>query len=289
MFKKGADISHFIAIEKIEDGIVTYKNKLISGVIKIDSLNLALLDVEEQKIKVNQFASILRGFRWDCSVVKLERPVDLTKQIDAQSELLKVQHKKFKDGNMDEQGYQNRLKQVNFEKRRLEYFNDEAKVFANEFYVILYGKDLEEMKLAYDDAFSRFAQIKLSPKRCNDVEIEFLFYHMYNPIGAKTMDDFEHSQDPIKDILPESIQIKSKFIKTDSMYASTMALYQNPMNVNESWLAPLTDINSTSCIINIKHIGTDEAKRLMDKAITEVRTQLLNRISHHKILLNKQN
>ena len=277
MFKKGADISHFIAIEKIEDGIVTYKNKLISAVIKIDSLNLALLDVEEQKIKVNQFASILRGFRWDCSVVKLERPVDLTKQIDAQSELLKVQHKKFKDGNMDEQGYQNRLKQVNFEKRRLEYFNDEAKVFANEFYVILYGKDLEEMKLAYDDAFSRFAQIKLSPKRCNDVEIEFLFYHMYNPIGAKTMDDFEHSQDPIKDILPESIQIKSKFIKTDSMYASTMALYQYPMNVNESWLAPLTDINSTSCIINIKHIGTDEAKRLMDKAITEVRTQLLNK------------
>ena len=277
MFKKGADISRFTAIEKIEDGIVTYSNRMIAGVIKLDSLNLGLLDPEEQKIKVNQFATVLRGFRWDCSIVKLERPVDLTNQIEAQAELLKVQHRKFKDGNMDEQGYQNRLKQVNFEKRRLEYFTDEAKVFANEFYFIMYGRDLEEMKMGYDDAFARFSQIKLAPSRCNDLEIEFLFYHMYNPIGSKTMEDFEHSENCIKDILPESIQLKSKYIKTDSMYASTMAIYQYPMNVNESWLAPLTDINSTSCVINIKHIGTDEAKRLMDKAITEVRTQLLNK------------
>ena len=277
MGKKGADMLHFTAIEKIEDGIVTYSNKLISSVIKLDSLNLALLDPEEQKIKINQFASVLRGFRWDCSVVKLERPLDLTKQIDAQAELLKVQHKKFKDGNMDETGYQNRLKQVNFEKRRLEFFNDEAKVFANEFYFIMYGKDLEEMKMAYDDAFSKFNVIKLGPKRCSDLDIQFLFYHMYNPIGGKTMEDFENSQDYVKDILPETFSLKSKYIQTDSMYASTMAIYQYPMHVNESWLAPLTDISSTTCVINIRHIGTDEAKQLMDKAITEVRTQLLNK------------
>ena len=277
MGKKGADISHFIAIDNIEDGIVTYKNRLVSSVIKLDSLNLGLLDREEQKIKINQFASVLRSFRWDCTIVKLERPVDLTNQIAAQAELLKVQHRKFKDGNMDELGYQNRLKQVNHEKRRLEYFTDEAKIFANEFYFIMYGKDLEEMKMAYDDAFARFNLIKLAPKRCSDLEIQFLFYHMYNPIGPKTMEDFQQSENYIKDILPESLDLKANYIKTDSMYASTMAVYKYPMNVNEAWLAPLTDINSTSCIINIKHIGTDEAKNLMDKAITEVRTQLLNK------------
>ena len=277
MGRKGADISHFTAISSIEDGIVTYSNKLIASVIKLDSLNLGLLDPEEQKIKVNQFASVLRGYRWDCTIIKLERPVELSSQINAQAELLKVQHRKFKDGNMDETGYQNRLKQVNFEKRRLEFFNEESKVFANEFYFLMYGKDLEEMRMAYDDAVSRFSLIKLNPKRCTDLEIKFLFYHMYNPIGARTMEDFEHSDNYIKDILPESIELKSKYIKTDSMYASTMAVYKYPMHVNESWLAPLTDINSTSCIINIKHIGTEEAKQLMDKAITEVRTQLLNK------------
>ena len=194
MARRGADMLHFTAIESIEEGIVTYSNKLIASVISLDSLNLGLLDPEEQKIKVNQFATILRGLRWDCSIVKLERPVDLSTQIAAQGDLLKVQHRKFKDGNMDELGYQNRLKQVNFEKRRLEYFADESKVFSNEFYVIMYGKDLEEMKMAYDDAFTRFSQIKLAPKRCSDLEIKFLFYHMYNPIGSRTKGDFEHFQ-----------------------------------------------------------------------------------------------
>ncbi len=275
--KKGADISHFIAVDKIEDGIITYKNRIIASVIKVDSLNLSLLDYEEQKIKINQFAAILRGMRWDCSIVKLERPVDLSRQINAQAELLKVQHRKFKDGNMDEHGYQNRLKQVNYEKRRLEYFNDEAKVFANEFYFIMYGRDLEDMRMSYNDAFARLTQLKLSPTKCNDTDIKFLFYHMYNPIGSKAYSDFEDSEEYIKDILPESIQLKSKYIRTDSMYASTMSLYHYPMHVNEAWLAPLTDISSTTCIINIRHIPTEEARRLMDKAITEVRTQMLNK------------
>ena len=169
MAKRGADILHFNAIESIEDGIVTYKNKLIASVIKLDSLNLSLLDPEERKIKINQFASVLRGYRWDVTIVKLERPVDLSSQIEAQGELLKVQHRKFKDANMDEVGYQNRLKQVNFEKRRLEFFSDESKVFANEFYFIMYGRDLEEMRMANDDAYSKFYQLKLGPKRCDDL------------------------------------------------------------------------------------------------------------------------
>ena len=124
MKKRGADISSFIAIKSIKDGVITYQNNMLARVFRVNSLNLSLLDREEQKIKINQFASILSSIQWDCSIVKLERPMDLTPQIDRQKELLKLQHKKFREGNMNEDGYNNRLKQVNFEKRRLEYFND---------------------------------------------------------------------------------------------------------------------------------------------------------------------
>ena len=144
MSKKGADISSFIAVKSIEDGIVTYANNMMARVIKVNSLNLMLLDYEEQKVKINQFASILAAIQWDCTIVKLERPMDLSHQIDNQKELLKIQHKKFREGHMNEDGYNNRLKQVNFEKRRLEYFNDEANILTNEFYFIVYGRDKEE-------------------------------------------------------------------------------------------------------------------------------------------------
>ena len=68
MAKKGADISKFIAIKSIEDGTVTYANGLLAKVMKINSLNLLLLDKDEQKVKINQFASILASVQWDCSI-----------------------------------------------------------------------------------------------------------------------------------------------------------------------------------------------------------------------------
>ena len=55
MRKKGGDISNFIAVKSIENGVVTYANGRLARVIKVNSLNLALLDGEEQKIKINQF------------------------------------------------------------------------------------------------------------------------------------------------------------------------------------------------------------------------------------------
>ena len=277
MKKKGADISKFIAIKSIKDGVVTYQNNMLARVIRINSLNLILLDKEEQKIKINQFASILASIQWDCSIVKLERPMDLSTQIEKQKELLKIQHRKFREGNMNEDGYNNRLKQVNFEKRRLEYFNDEANILSNEFYFIVYGRDPEEFRFAYEDIFSRFGQIKLQPQECNDSEIKFLFYHMYNPIGHKTIGDFVDNENYINDILPDYLKVHYNDFETDSMHASTFSVLDFPMNVNASWLAPLVNIDNTSCVINIENVPSTEARNLMDKAITEVRTQLLNK------------
>ena len=277
MKKKGADISAFIAIKSIENGVVTYNNNMLARVIRINSLNLMLLDREEQKIKINQFASILASIQWDCTIVKLERPMDLRTQIDKQKELLKVQHRKFKEGNMNEDGYNNRLKQVNFEKRRLEYYNDEAHILSNEFYFIVYGRDPEEFRLLYDDIFSRFSQVKLNPEECDDDEIKYLYYHMYNPIGQKSLEDFSDNDNYINDILPDFIEFEPGKIKTDTMVATTFSVLDFPMNVNASWLAPLVNIDNTSCVINIENVPSTEARNLMDKAITEVRTQLLNK------------
>ena len=153
--------------------------------------------------------------------------MDLSHQIDNQKELLKVQHKKFREGNMNEDGYNNRLKQVNFEKRRLEYFNDEANILTNEFYFLVYGNDKEEFRLLYDDIFSRFAQIKVSPQHCSDDEIKYLFYHMYNPVGQKTLNDFSDNANYINDILPDVMEINSKRIKTESVTAGKMEKYRS--------------------------------------------------------------
>ena len=61
------------------------------------------------------------------------------------------------------------------------------------------------------------------------------------------------------------------------MSATIHSVHDFPMNVSTAWLAPLVNIANTTCVINIKNVSTFEARSLMDKAITEVRTQMLNK------------
>ena len=87
--RKGIDISGFVQIRSVRDGIITYDNNISAALMKVGSLNLALLDEEEQKIKINQFSNVLSLIQGDCSIVKLERPMELTGYIENQQETLR--------------------------------------------------------------------------------------------------------------------------------------------------------------------------------------------------------
>ena len=60
-----------------------------AGLIKLGSLNLTLLDEEEQKNKINQLSNIFSSIQWDCSIIKLERPMDLSVHLEKQNRMLK--------------------------------------------------------------------------------------------------------------------------------------------------------------------------------------------------------
>lgn len=275
--RRGIDVSCFIQIKSIQDGIITYENNMNAALMKIGSLNLTLLDSDEQKLKINQFSNILSSVLWDCSIIKLERPMDLSYHLDKQKDMLKLQHKKYKDREMSEEGYNQRLKQVNYEKTLLIDYSKTTPVLTNEFYFLMYGKSLEDLIYSYNNIFERFQQIKLEPKRCSDADIKYFIYNVYNPLGEKSLGDFQKNDNFRNDILPDYLEIHAGKIKTDTMNAIVHSVYDFPMNVGATWLAPLVNIANSSCVINIKNISNFEAKSLMDKAITEIRTQMLNR------------
>ena len=52
--RKGGNILDFLPVKKIEDGVVTYITNKISKVMKVGSLNLAYLSLEEQKSKIEK-------------------------------------------------------------------------------------------------------------------------------------------------------------------------------------------------------------------------------------------
>ena len=118
---------------------------------------------------------------------------------------------------------------------------------------------------------SKTASHKTRTKRCDDDEIKYFLYNVYNPLGNKTLSDFRNNSNFREDILPEFLEFHATKIKSDSMVASIQGIYDFPMNVGPTWLAPIVNIPNTTCVINIKHVPTSHARTLMDRAITEIK------------------
>ena len=273
--RKGGNILDFLPIKKIEDGVVTYITNKISKVIKVGSINLAYLSIEDQRSKIRQMTNALNLIKNDCSIIKLERPLDLTDAISKQERLYVLQDKKFENHDMSEDGYINRKEQVDFEWQTLKAYQQDYPVMVKEFYLVIYGNNLEDLNFVYESVFEKLEINKLEPKRCNDSEIKALFYYMFNPYGDKNEKYFETSEDYKKDIMPEELEFFGTKFKTDTMHASVFSTYEYPSDVPGAWLASVVVNPDTTVVVNVRNVEVSTAKMLMDKAIREVRTQIL--------------
>ena len=273
--RKGGNILEFLPIKKIEDGVVTYITNKISRVIKVGCLNLAYLSDDDQRIKIRQMTNAFNLIKGDCSIVKLERPLDLTTAIDKQQRLYALQDDKFLNNDMTEDGYDNRKRQVEYEWATMSAYQKEYPVMVKEFYLVLYGTNLEDLNFVYDSVFERLEINKLEPKKCSDSEIKAFFYYMFNPYGEMKPSDFDEIEDYKSAIMPEELEFFGTKIRTESMHASIFSTYEYPSDVPGAWLASVVANPDTTVVVNIKNVDVSIAKMLMDKAIREIRTQML--------------
>ena len=276
--RKGGNILEFLPIKKIENGVVTYTTNKLSKVMKIGCLNLAYLSIEDQRSKIRQMTNAFNLIRNDCSIVKVERPLDLTDAISKQERLYTLQDTKFGNHDMSEDGYKNRKQQVDFEWQTLKAYQLDYPVMIKEFYLVIYGNNLDDLNFVYQSVFEKMEINKLEPKKCDDADIKAFFYYIFNPYGEKNEKYFrEESEDYKNDIMPENIEFFGTKFKTDTMHASVYSTYEYPSDVPGAWLASVVANPETTVVVNIRNVEVTTAKMLMDKAIREIRTQMLER------------
>ena len=145
--RKGGNILDFFPIKKIENGVVTYTTNKICRIMKVGCINLAYLSIEDQRSKIRQMTNAFNLIKNDCSIVKLERPLNLTSAISKQERLYSLQDDKFAKNDMNDEGYKNRKQQVDFEWQLLKAYQNDYPVMIKEFYLVIYGTNLEDLKI----------------------------------------------------------------------------------------------------------------------------------------------
>jgi len=276
--RKGGDILDFLPVRSIENGLITFVNGKYGKVIKVGSLNISYLSHDEQYSKMRQLASVFNSVSTDCTILKLERKLDLTNSLDKQVGMFELLEEKYNNNEMTEAGYEQRKNQIQYEYDTINAYNTDYPVMIKTFYIILYHSSKETVLGATEDAFEKLAITKLEPKICNDAEIKTMYYYFYNPKGRRKESFFMHPEvDYKKEIMPNTLEFFASRIKTDTVHETVFSTYDYPGEVTGAWLTPLMSMPNTTCVMNIRNVEQSTAKALMDKAIREVNTQILER------------
>ena len=237
--RKGGDILDFFPVKSIENGLITFTNGKYGKVLKVGSLNISYLSHDEQIAKMRQLANVFNLINADCSILKLERKLDLTTSLNKQTEMFELLDRKFADHEMSEKGYEQRKKQIQNEYELIHSYNTEYPVMIKNFYVIIYHSSKETVLASAEDALEKFYIAKLEPKMCDDSEIKTMYYYFYNPMGRRKETFFDHKEvDYKKEIMPETLEFFGTKIKTDSVYGSVFATYDYPGEVGVSHAPP---------------------------------------------------
>ena len=276
--RKGGDIFSFFPVKSIENGLITFTNGRYGKVIKVGSLNISYLSMEEQYSKMRQLANVFNTISTDCSVLKLERKLDLTSSLNKQVGMFDILENKYANNEMSQKGYEQRKKQIQNEYDLIHSYNNEYPVMIKNFYIIIYHSSKDGVSGACEDAVEKLHAAKLEPKICSDSEIKTMYYYFYNPMGKRKESFFEHEEIDYKsEIMPETMEFFSNKIKSNNVYESVWSTYDYPSEVGGAWLTPIVSLSNTTCVINIRHVEQSTAKALMDKAIREINTQLLDK------------
>ena len=276
--RKGGNILDFFPIKSIENGLITFTTGKYGKVIKVGSLNISYLSNDEQQSKMRQLANVFNTINADCSIIKLERKLDLTNSVNKQVGMFDLLEKKYAEKEMTDKGYEQRKKQIQYEYDLIHSYNNDYPVMVKNFYIIIYHGSKETVLGAAEDALEKLHIAKLEPKMCNDSEIKTMYYYFYNPRGRRKESFFDHPEiDYKKEIMPDNMEFFATKIKTDSVYESVFTTYEYPGEVGGAWLTPIVSLPDTTCVINIRNVEQATAKALMDKAIREVNTQILEK------------
>ena len=178
--RKGGDILDFLPVRSIENGLITFVNGKYGKVIRVGSLNISYLSLDEQYSKMRQLASVFNSVSTDCTILKLERKLDLTNSLDKQVGMFDLLEKKYENKEMTEAGYEQRKNQIQYEYNTINAYNTDYPVMIKTFYVILYHSSKETVLGATEDAYEKLAITKLEPKVCDDAEIKTMYYYFYN-------------------------------------------------------------------------------------------------------------
>ncbi|AGM25496.1 Mbov_0397 family ICE element conjugal transfer ATPase [Spiroplasma chrysopicola] len=263
----------------IETSVLEGGKKWYISALEIKGINITTLDPEEQILKLEQLSNMFRLTDCQLSLVKIERPHNLNKNLKfLQTVMNKLEHLK-KSKKLSKHGYDSRTKQLEGYQN---LYSDQEGILgysqtAKTFILFIYETEVSKLFKAVKLIKNKINEINLRAEEISKYElvnnIKLIFNPYDEPFSNEKIDEYNNKLNELLAI--DNITFTQNNFKINDVYYSTKGIRDYPIYPQNGWAAKLCATDST-VIINIAKTNLDAVKEQLHRAMVNARTNLFS-------------
>lgn len=262
-----------------EDFYIDFYNYL-GVVVEIKPIEFGLLDAMRQDQVINSVADALRRLAPNqrVSLIRLERAMVLDKYIDYEIEKYEAVIKNVEFGALTEDELDAREVIFNERGALLEYMNDEERIFKTHFYLAIFGSDKDLLMQAAEGISHtlRSALTSIENQILRGKELAIFLRANYN----KEFEERDLNNLPetkfMNWIVPNKVKFSSGKVEINGLPRQMIKISDYPIDVANAWGYTLFNMPGTRTVMNFHQVPKNEAEKIIDRALIEMRTQMDN-------------
>ena len=247
-------------------------------VLEILPVEFGLLENAKQDMVINIFANALRRIttQQSASIIRLERGMILDKYVEAEIE--KYQHtvEQLAIGGMTEAELASREIIFNERGLLLEFMNDDEKIFKGCYFLVVYDIDKDRLTTTMEGIRNTLngSSVNIESHFVEKKELAIFLRANYNK-DFNEREVYEMPDEKVPNwIVPNTIKFNARTATINGNARGGFVITDYPLEVGNAWGYNIFNLPGTRAVMNFHVVPKEDAVKLMDKAIIEMKTQM---------------
>ena len=268
--KDAANIQSIVPYERIDGNCIVNKDGGFTGVLEIKPIEFRLLGANKQNylidgVLTNVLTSV--GASQEAAIVKLEKPLDFDRHIQADLQRIVALAEANENGNLSDGEYAARIDVIQDRLALVDTLNTEQQVKYSCYYIAVTDRNKTSLMATLSVMRGTLLSGSIEARILKDAELaEFIVLSK----KLKVSDGIA---------VPREVSFRLTSAIQDGKQLSHFVITGYPLKVPNAWGEELFDLPNTKVVMKLKPVEKSKALKRIDTAIMELSTQAKGKAS----------
>ncbi len=272
--KDAANIQSIVPYDSVDGNVIINKDGSYSGVLEVKPIEFRLLGGNKQNFIIDGVltnALTCVGLGQQAAIVKLEKPLNLTKYLQSDLDRIVALADACENGSLSEAEYIARVDVIEDRMALVDTLNSEKEINYSAYYIAVTDKNKASLKSTLATMRRTLISGSIEADILEDNELEeFLTAGKRYGINAESEGKFG---------IPHEVAFRLTTTVQDELALSHFVVSGYPLKVPNAWGEELFDLPNTKVVMKLKPVEKSKALKRIDNAIMELSTQAKGKAS----------